>query len=163
MIKKGKLHFFCGKMAAGKSTLAIKIKNENNSILISEDVWLSQIYPDEIKEFEHYLKYSSRLKKVLKKHIQELLSNGTSVVLDFPANTKSQRKWFKEIFSEIDAPYCLHYIEASDALCKKQLLKRSKDKPIGTPFTTEREFDEVNMYFEPPSNYEGFNVTICKK
>lgn len=157
------LHFFCGKMAAGKSTMALKIKNESNSILISEDVWLSQIYPEEIIKLEHYLKYSSRLKQTLKKHIQDILSSGVSVALDFPANTKHQREWFRELFSEIDAPYCLHYIEASNEICINQLLKRSKDKPENTPFTTEKEFHEVNVYFEPPSKNEGFNVTVYKK
>jgi len=95
---KPTLNFFCGKMAAGKSTLAKQLSEKHSAILISEDKWLSSLYPDEIIDIPGYLKYSERLKSVLSKHIQELLIQGISVVLDFPANTKDQRQWFRRLF-----------------------------------------------------------------
>ena len=39
------LHMICGKIAAGKSTLARRLADQPNTILISEDVWLSTLYP----------------------------------------------------------------------------------------------------------------------
>ncbi|MEO0843823.1 MAG: AAA family ATPase, partial [Cyanobacteria bacterium J06643_5] len=65
MNQKPTLHFFCGKMASGKSTLAKSLSEENNAILISEDVWLSQLYSEEINDFGDYIKYSRRLKSIL--------------------------------------------------------------------------------------------------
>ena len=157
------LHFFTGKMAAGKSTLAKKIAAEHEAILLSEDELLSKLYPDEIKELRDYAKYSSRLKSSLTKHIQDILSSGISVVLDFPANTLRQRKWFKEIISENAFAHNLHFIDASDETCKKQLKERSKDKPAGTPFTSEAEFEGVTKYFEAPTEEEGFHITMHKR
>lgn len=157
---KGTLHFFCGKMAAGKSTKAADIASSHNAILLSEDEWLSQIYPEEIHVFEDYIRYSARLKPLLKVHVQNLLMAGLSVVMDFPGNTRAQRAWFKEIFSEHDLPHLLHYVKASDALCINQLKKRSDNLPEGTAFTTEEEFHVVNSYFQPPSEEESFNIQL---
>ncbi|NEQ39215.1 MAG: ATP-binding protein [Okeania sp. SIO3I5] len=54
------LHFFCGKMAAGKSTLAKHLSEKHNALLLEEDNWLSQLYPGEITDISGYIKYSGR-------------------------------------------------------------------------------------------------------
>ena len=160
MQPKGKLHFFCGKMAAGKSTKAVQLAQESGAVLLSEDEWLSKIYPEEIKVFDDYIKYSRRLKGVLKSHIQQLLKSGLSVVLDFPGNTIGQRAWFKEIVAEHEIPHELHYIKASDELCLAQLQKRSRNLAAGAAFTTEAEFHAITSYFQPPTEDEGFDIIV---
>ncbi len=90
------LHLFCGKAAAGKSTLSKQIALEKNAILLGEDLWLSKLYPEEIDELADYRKYSKRLKSALAQHVVVLLNKGVSVVLDFPGNTIEQRSWFME-------------------------------------------------------------------
>lgn len=152
------LHFFCGKMAAGKSTLAQTITEETNAILMSEDAWLSTLYPEDINDFNDYLNYSPRLKTIVLPHVQALLRQGVSVVLDFPANTPSQRTWFRKIFEPVDANHLLHFVDVSDERCKQQLRKRSQGKPKGAAFTTDAEFDAVTKYFRPPTAEENFNL-----
>lgn len=163
MSKQGTLIFFCGKMGSGKSTKAIELANEYNAILFSEDEWLEALYPEEIKVFDDYIKYSSRLKPLLKKHVQNLLNSGISVVMDFPGNTYTQRVWFKEIFSKYKIPHKLYYLEASDELCLKQIEQRRKINPSRADFDTEKVFHQVNSYFQPPSEEEGFNIQIVKR
>ena len=87
-----------------------------------------------------------------------LLTLGTSVVLDFPGNTRSQRAWFRQIFEQAGVEHELHFIDVSDALCKRQLKERSKHLPPGTPWTSEAEFDMIMAHFLPPADDEGFNV-----
>ncbi|MGC8712198.1 MAG: AAA family ATPase [Leptodesmis sp.] len=41
MQQQGKLVCFCGKMAAGKSTLARKIARQEDAVLVEQDDWLS--------------------------------------------------------------------------------------------------------------------------
>ncbi|MEQ8975070.1 MAG: AAA family ATPase [Coleofasciculus sp. C1-SOL-03] len=48
MNNQATLYLFCGKMAAGKSTLAKQLANDHNAILLVEDDLLSQLYPEEI-------------------------------------------------------------------------------------------------------------------
>ncbi len=158
MNKETTLHFFCGKMAAGKSTLARELAEKHNAILLREDHWLAQLYPEEIGDISGYLKYSFRLKNVLANHIQSLLSRGVSIVLDFPGNTKEQRSWFRDIYQQQNCSHVLHFVDVSDVICKRQLKERSKDKEDGIPFTSEEEFDAITKYFQAPTESEGFNI-----
>jgi predicted kinase len=152
------LHFFCGKMASGKTTLSKKLASDHQAILISEDLWLSKLYPEEIQTFEDYLKYSARLKPVVSQHVQSILAQEISVVLDFPGNVPSQRQWFRSIFEAAQVSHTLHYIVASNSLCKEQLQKRNADLPEGSAIISEAEFDHITSYFQPPTEAEGFNI-----
>ena len=163
MSQKGTLIFFCGKMAAGKSTLSKKMASQMGAILLSEDEWLATIYPDEINDFHSYIKYSSRLKPLVEKHVQELLNSAISVVMDFPANTKNQRQWFQSIYADHHIPHKLIYIEASDELCLMQIKKRRTTNPERSHFDTEEVFHQVNSYFQPPTPEEGFDIEIVRR
>jgi predicted kinase len=158
-----KLIFLCGKMAAGKSTLARDLAERENAVLLVQDEFLDKLFPGEITDIPGFVKYSSRLKDALAPHIRSLLAKGVSVVLDFPGNTKAQRAWFRHLFESANAEHELHFVDASDALCKRQLKDRSKDLPPGTDWTTDAEFDAITTYFQPPSSDEGFNVIHSKR
>lgn len=156
----GRLHFFCGKMAAGKSTLAQQLAAREGAILLAQDELLAALYPGAIADLRAFAECSTRIQAALAPHIGALLSKGLSVVLDFPANTKRQRAWFRQLLDASGAEHALHLIDASDALCKQQLRLRSAQRGLapGTKWTTDADFDEVTAYFDPPSTDEGFNV-----
>jgi predicted kinase len=150
-----KLIFLCGKMAAGKSTLARDLAQRENAVLLVQDEFLDRLFPGEITDIPGFVKCSSRLRSALGPHVCALL--GISV-LDFPGNTKAQRAWFRELFERANAEHELHFVDASDALCKSQLKERSKGLPAGTPWTTDSEFEAITVYFQPPAQDERFNV-----
>jgi predicted kinase len=158
-----KLIFLCGKMAAGKSTLARDLAERENAVLLVQDEFLDSLFPGEITDIPGFVKYSSRLKDALAPHICSLLAKGISVVLDFPGNTRAQRAWFRQLFEAADAEHELHFVDASDDWCKRQLEDRSKDLPPGTAWTTDAEFEAITAYFQPPSDDEGFNVVHYKR
>jgi len=160
MNKKGSLIFFCGKMGAGKSTKSKLIAIERNAVLLSEDEWLSQLYPQKIYSFDDYLKYSAILKPLIKKHVQNILSTGTDVVMDFPANTINQRKWFLNLVLEVKASHQLMYLELSNENCLKQIAQRRKEQPERAKFDTKEVFLYVTSFFEAPSESEGLNIIL---
>ena len=159
---KGTLVFFCGKMGAGKSTLSQKISQELNAILVSEDEWLSAIYPEEIQNFDDYLKYSKRLKPLLKGHIQNILNSGISGVMDGPANTRKQRAWCKDIFAGEGIPHRLIYLDGDDKTCIERIAKRRKTNPERAQFDTEDVFRHVTSFFQAPSADEGFSIEVIR-
>lgn len=158
-----KLIFFCGKMAAGKSTLARELAERENAVLLVQDEFLARLFPGEITDIPGFVKFSARLRDALTPHVSSLLAKGISVVLDFPGNTRVQRAWFRQLFEAAAAEHELHYVEASDALCKRQLKDRSKDLPPGTAWTTDAEFEAITAYFQPPAEDESFNIVHCKR
>jgi predicted kinase len=162
MNTKGILIFFCGKMGAGKSTLSRQISQELNAILLSEDDWLSTLYAEEIKNFDDYLKYANRLKPLLKSHIISILNSGISVVMDFPANTRNQRAWFKDIFFDRGIPHRVIYLDVDDKTCIEQIAQRRETNPERALFDTEEVFHHVTSFFQPPSGDEGFALEMIK-
>lgn len=162
-MNKGVLTFFCGKMGAGKSTKSGVIAKERNAVLLSEDEWLESLFPNKVRSLESYIEYSSLMKPQIKKLVQSILNTGTDVVMDFPANTVSQRDWFRDIFSEIDAPHDLVYIELGNEDCLRQIEKRRIEQPERAETDTQEMFENVTKYFVEPKKNEDFNLTIVRK
>ncbi|GAA6212491.1 ATP-binding protein [Hyphomicrobiales bacterium 4NK60-0047b] len=153
------LHLICGKIAAGKSRLASKLADEPSTLLISEDAWLSQLYPEEISNIDDYIRCSKRLRQVMGSHVGQILSSGVSVVLDFPANTVSIREWMKGISDAAGVRHELHFIDVPDELCKARLKKRNESG--NHEFSaSEDDFDLITSYFMPPTPSESLNITL---
>jgi predicted kinase len=144
MTASAKLTFLCGKIAAGKSTLARELALRENTVLLVQDEFLAALFPSEVTDIQRFVKCSSRLQNALTLHVCALLSKGISVVLDFPGNTKAQRAWFRGLIECAQVVHELHFIDASDALCKSQLRDRSKALPAGTPWTTDADYEALN-------------------
>lgn len=159
-MNKGVLTLFCGKMGAGKTTMSREISQERNAVLLSEDEWLTSIYPNSINTLNDYIEHSDRLKPQMKKLVQSVLISGTDVVMDFPANTIPQREWLKSIFSEIQAPHELIYIDQPNEVCLRQIEKRRTEQPERAATDTEEMFELVTKHFVAPTPDEGFNTTV---
>lgn len=157
-MKHGTLTFFCGKMGAGKTTRSREIAHKRNAVLISEDEWLGALYPNSIASLEDYIRYTARLKPQMKTLVQSILAAGTDVVMDFPANTVTQRNWFKSIFEEIQAPHELVYIDLPDSACLQQVAKRRVEQPDRAATDIDAMFAQVTKHFVAPTPDEGFNI-----
>lgn len=155
--KQAILHLLCGKIAAGKSTLAARLAAEERSVLIGEDFWLSRLYPGEIETLEDYVRHSGRLRAVMGPHVESLLRSGLSVVLDFPANTLKQRAWLRSLFEAAGTAHRLHYLDVTDSVCRARLRQRNRE---GThDFAPgDEDFDLITGYFVPPTPEEGFDI-----
>jgi predicted kinase len=162
-IERAKLYFVCGKMAAGKSVRARELARTRNAVIFVQDAILDTLYPGEIRDIPDFVKYSARVRDALSLHVTELLSRGISVVLDFPGNTRLQRQWFRDLFERAGVEHELHFVDAPDELCKRQLRQRSAALPAGAPWTTDAEFDAITAYFQAPADDEGFNVVLHQR
>jgi predicted kinase len=153
------LHLICGKIGAGKSTLARELAARPATLLISEDHWTSTLFADELKTIEDYAKYSARLRLAMAPHIVALLGQGLSVVLDFPANTLRQRAWMRELIDSAQVPHQLHLLDVPDAVCKHRLHMRNAagDHPFQV---SDEEYEQFTRYFVPPTADERFNIVV---
>lgn len=151
------LHLVCGKIAAGKSTLTRQLAQAPGTVLVSEDQLLAKLYPDEIKSVADYVRCTTRLRAAIEDLIIDLLKNGCSVVLDFPANTRATRVWMMTLITRSGADHCLHYLDVSDAECKQRLRARNAENAHQFQ-TSDAEFDLITQYFQPPLPEEGFHV-----
>src|SRR5690349_1838314 len=102
------LHLLCGKIAAGKSSLAAKLGAAPLTVIVSEDKWTAHLFGSEMATVEDYVRCSAKLRAAMGPHLVDLLKAGVSVVLDFPANTLGNRAWMKQLADEAGVPHRLH-------------------------------------------------------
>lgn len=159
MVEQATLHLICGKIAAGKSTLARSLAETPGTILIREDFWLSELYGDQMQTLADYVKFSAKLRTALKPHIVDLLRSGLSVVLDFPANTIELRLWMRGLFETADCEHQLHLIDVSDDVCRERLRQRNASGEHEFQVSDEQ-FERVSRHYQPPAEAEGFNIRI---
>ncbi|MCC5958963.1 MAG: ATP-binding protein [Rhodobacteraceae bacterium] len=153
------LHMLCGKIAAGKSTLASRLGRAHGTVLLAEDDWLNTLFSDQMRSGADYLRCAAKLHAIMAPHIMSLLKAGVSVVLDFPANTLAQRDWMRGIIAESGAAHQLHVLHASDELCLKRL--RARNAKGDHPFAvSDAQFHQFSKHFVAPSPDEGFTVVV---
>lgn len=154
-----KLYLLCGKIAAGKSTLARQLATRPNTLLISEDHWTSTLFGEDLKTIDDYSRLSERLRSAMGPHVITILKLGVSVVLDFPANVVSYRAWMRSLFTEAKVAHELHYLDTPDNVCRQRLIVRNAGG--NHPFqVSETDYDLFSSYFEPPQPSEGFNTVV---
>ena len=158
-MEPGTLHLVCGKIAAGKSTLCVRLAAEPGTVSISQDRWLSRLYPDELKTIPDMIKYSARLREAMSGHIADLLRAGLSVVLDFPANRTDWRRWMLDVAEEAGAPHILHFLDVPDEVCRARLKSRNAGGKHEYSVSDEQ-FDLIVARFQPPGEEEGLNVLV---
>jgi predicted kinase len=153
------LYLLCGKIAAGKSTLANRLAARPATVLISEDYWNSNLFPGELNSIEDYSRYSKRVRSTMGPHVVSLLKAGMSVVLDFHANTLASRSWMRGIFETANAAHELHFLDVSNETCKRRLKERNSagEHPYQV---SESDYEIFTSYFVPPAPDEGFNVIV---
>ena len=69
------LYLLCGKIAAGKSTLARRLAARPVTLLISEDHWTSNLFADDLRTIEDYGSYSARLRAAIGPHVVDIYGN----------------------------------------------------------------------------------------
>ncbi len=153
------LHLLCGKIAAGKSTLARELAANPQTVLISEDVWLAALFADQLTTGVDYLRCSKKLQQAMTPHVVALLAAGISVVLDFPANTTEQRVWMRALIAQTATAHQLHVLDLPDEVCLTRLHARNAS---GThPFeVSDAQFRSFTKRFAPPTPEEGFCLVV---
>lgn len=128
--------------------------------MLSEDLWLARLFGDQMKTFEDYIRFSRKLRTVVGPLVVGLLKAGCTVVLDFQANTKAGRLWFRSVFEQAEAAHVLHYVNTHDEECLARISRRNVERPEGSHHLTREDFLHVSSFFEAPDEAERFNIEV---
>lgn len=150
------LHVICGKIAAGKSTLAAELGKAANTLVIAEDDWLAALFKEQMSTGQDYMRFAAMLKTVMGPHVAAILRSGVSVVLDYPANTVEFRRWMRDVATAGKAGSIIHVLDVPDEVCLARLKARNSDGAHAFA-ATEAQFRQFARHYQPPSAEEGFD------
>lgn len=153
------LYLLCGRIAAGKSTLARSLAQRPATLLISMDAWMSVLYPTENRTINDFARLSARFRAAMGPHVVDLLRLGLSVVLDFPANTVAWRRWMLSLVSEASVAHELHFVDVPDEVCRERLRRRNQSGEHAYQ-VDETTYEQFMRYFVAPTPAEGCNVIV---
>jgi predicted kinase len=159
----GTLHFFCGRIASGKTTAARALATELHAVMVCEDEWLAGLF-DGAQTFEQYLERRKRIRSILEVQMPQVLAAGASVVFDFAGNTRRDRAWAKSLADAAGAPHALHVLSADEVTCRERLRVRNESQPPGIYWgpVSEQLFDQVNAYFQAPQPDEELTIALAR-
>jgi len=120
---------------------------------------MSHLFPAEVRTIEDFAKLSARLRAAMGPHVVDILRQGLSVVLDFPANTVTYRNWMRSLITLADVAHELHMLDVPDAICLQRLRQRNADGEHAYQ-VSEETYEQFTRYFVPPGPDEGFNVIV---
>ena len=155
------LHFIYGKPGAGKTRLARELAASTPAVLFIEDEWLVSLC-EPITSLAQYAESAHRVRAVIGPLATRILELGTSVVLDFAANTPRDRTWVRSIFEAACAEHVLHVLDVPDDECRHRVNARNDAKPAGLYFghVSDAIFDAVLPHITLPTDAEGFTVVF---
>lgn len=105
------------------------------------------------------MRLARQVRAVMGPLVTDMLRAGTSVVLDFPANTPADRQWLRALADAAQVPHCVHYIEASDETCRARLHLRN-GRAEHEFAATDAEFDLITSHFRVPDPEEGVEISV---
>jgi AAA domain len=143
------LYLICGKIAAGKSTLARRLATRPATLLISMDDWMSNLFPTENRTIEDFTLLSARLRTAMGPHVVCSISRQHCALarLDAIADSRGQRR------ARTSCPRC------SDVICKERLRQRNESGEHRYR-VDEATYDQFMSYFVLPMPDEGFNIVV---
>ena len=119
-----KIVALCGKICAGKSTLARKLRDELNAVVLNSDE-LTLALP-----FDHDETYPV-IRPYLWRKAAEIARAGANVVLDFGFWTRADRDEARAFFSEAGIELQWHYVSVTDEEWRRNIAARNEKVRLG--------------------------------
>ena len=119
-----KIVALCGKLCAGKSTLARKLKDELNAVILNSDE-LTLALP-----FNHDDTYPV-IKPYLWRKAAEIVRAGANVVLDFGFWSRADRDEAKAYFAQAGIELEWHYVSVTDEEWRRNISSRNEQVLCG--------------------------------
>ena len=145
----------CGKIGAGKSTYAEKLRKSEKAVLLSCDEITLALFDGNIGEKHDEI--VERCQKYLFQKSLEIIEIGCNVILDWGLWQKEERIEAREFYKKHDVPCEIHYIHVSDVQWQANLEKRNADVLAGRTsayFVDEGLAAKFDGLFEEPERSE---------
>ena len=150
------VHFLCGYMGFGKSTIARKLSLQYNAVILNDDEFIRRLFGRDLPEEEFRLAHK-KVTKFTWELGERIVSVGTSVIFDRGFWSKESRKYAVERAEKFCESILFHQIECDMETAKQRVLSRTGNNEEALAIT-EATFDLFAERYEPISPEENLNV-----
>jgi predicted kinase len=148
----------CGPLAAGKTTLARRLAEEQGALCFSLDEWVMQLFGPEAPNpmmFEWWAERCHRCSERIWSTCEQLLLANVDVVLDFGFPGAAQREEYRCRALQAAATVHLHIVSATADLRWERVQARNRgESPTFALAVTRDMFVGSEAWWEPPSDLE---------
>ena len=156
---KGCVIALCGKIAAGKTTYAERLRREQGAVLLSCDDLLLTLFDSCLGE--RHDETVVRCSDYLHRLAVQLAEAGNTVVLDFGYWTKQARKTARDFFAAKNISFSMVWLVCEESvrlLRLKQRNERLKKEPRRTFIIDEEKRIRLDDKFECPETEEQIQI-----
>jgi len=144
------LHLMVGLPCSGKSTLARRLAEEHNALLLTTDAWHIRLFGDDAIDPLHDERHSI-IEAIEWDVAERVLTLGCDVILDFGFWNRAERLELRERARALGVGFRLHYMDVPTDELYRRLRKRNREAPPGSFTIPESMMDKFIPVFEPPS------------
>ncbi|WNZ23711.1 ATP-binding protein [Leptolyngbya sp. NK1-12] len=148
------LYLLCGLPCSGKTTFASRLAKEQGAVVFSLDRLVLGLFPEE-DNFDTHRKYVQRVNNVFFPIVHDLLCRGCSVVMDFPAHTKSERNSLRQVAIQAGAKVQLYHLQADLEVITERIQQRNANLRDGEYYIPNWLLNMIITKFESPDSSEN--------
>ena len=118
-----KVHLICGKICSGKTTLARKLAEEQNAVILSCDEVTWTLFDNDLGE--RHDEMTGRIRRYLLCKAVEIVRAGTDVILDWGFWTSAYRAEIREYFAAEKISTHWTYLSVPSEEWERRIAKRN--------------------------------------
>ncbi|UZO79954.1 ATP-binding protein [Aquimarina sp. ERC-38] len=152
------IHLIVGNTGSGKTTYALKLKEETKGIIFSIDKWNKTLFLDDKKitdGLEWFLERIERSEEIIMDLIVQLEQSGADAILDLGFSKFEHREKFRKFAKVNGYTFKMHFLDISKETRLQRVLKRNTEKGETFEFeVSKNNFDFMENWFEKPTEKE---------
>ena len=158
-------HLISGLPCSGKTTYAVGLRSETNSVLFSLDRWLITSFGKysiaEIGHEEHVRRVLA-CRALIWDAASEFLRRGSDVILDDGFFLRDNRMRYVQLAREVGARTKIHFLDAPVSHLRVRLEQRNAQLPHYNFHIAPDTFEGFLSLFEVPSEGEGAKLVVVR-
>ncbi len=155
MKAKPTVYLLCGFIGAGKTTFARKLEERTGAVRITKDEWLIRLIGND-PTVDGYEDYDSKICGLSRDVAFQLVEKGIDVIIDEGFWAKEQRALLRRRIEEIGAEEVLYYLDTPIETIRERVGRRSANPTKDSFRISSAMLDNYLIYWQPPSEEEGF-------
>jgi len=124
------MHMMSGLPCSGKTTLARKLADQENALLLTTDAWHLRLYGDDLGQ-ECHMPNHWKVEALLWEVAERVLALGCNVILDFGFWRREDRDAYRRKAEALGVRCKLHYMDVPHDELRRRLRERNANPPDG--------------------------------